>query len=67
MASRSEGQVADDHPVVRHGLVALIDHQSDLCVMAEAATGRAEVEQFAAQQHASWRCCSSSSPANPTQ
>jgi two-component system, NarL family, response regulator len=38
--------VVDDHPVVRHGLVALIDHQPDMCVVAEAATGRAAVEQF---------------------
>ncbi len=41
--------VADDHPVVRHGLVALIDHQPDMCVVAEASTGQAAVEQYAAQ------------------
>jgi two-component system NarL family response regulator len=40
--------VVDDHPVVRHGLVALINHQADLTVVGEAATGRAAVEQFAA-------------------
>jgi DNA-binding NarL/FixJ family response regulator len=40
--------VVDDHPVVRHGLVALINHQADLHVVGEAATGRAAVEQFAA-------------------
>lgn len=42
--------VADDHPVVRHGLVALIDHQADMCVVAEAGNGREAVEQYAAQQ-----------------
>jgi two-component system NarL family response regulator len=42
--------VVDDHPVVRHGLVALINHQADLTVVGEAATGRAAVEQFAALQ-----------------
>lgn len=42
--------VADDHPVVRHGLVALIDHQADMCVVAEAGNGREAVEQYAALQ-----------------
>jgi two-component system NarL family response regulator len=42
--------VADDHPVVRHGLVALLDHQPDMCVVAEVSTGRAAVEQYAAHQ-----------------
>jgi two-component system NarL family response regulator len=42
--------VADDHPVVRHGLVALIDHQADMTVVAEVGTGREAVEQYAALQ-----------------
>jgi two-component system, NarL family, response regulator len=42
--------VADDHPVVRHGLVALIDHQPDMCVVAEVGNGREAIEQYAAQQ-----------------
>jgi two-component system, NarL family, response regulator len=42
--------VVDDHPVVRQGLVALIDHQPDMGVVAEADTGRVAVEQFQAQQ-----------------
>lgn len=42
--------VADDHPVVRHGLVALIDHQPDMAVVAEVGTGREAVEQFALHQ-----------------
>lgn len=42
--------VVDDHPVVRHGLVALIDHQPDMSVVAEADNGRAAVEQFHVQR-----------------
>lgn len=42
--------VADDHPVVRHGLVALIDHQPDMAVVAEVGSGRAAVEQYVAHQ-----------------
>jgi two-component system NarL family response regulator len=38
--------VADDHPVVREGLVTLIDRQSDMQVVAEAGNGRDAVEQF---------------------
>jgi two-component system, NarL family, response regulator len=40
--------VVDDHPMVRHGLVALIDHQPDLTVAAEASNGREAVAQFQA-------------------
>lgn len=36
--------IADDHPVVREGLVAMINRQPDMCVVAEAADGRAAVE-----------------------
>lgn len=36
--------VADDHPVVREGIAAMIDRERDLRVVAEAADGRAAVE-----------------------
>jgi two-component system NarL family response regulator len=38
--------IADDHPVVREGLVALINRQPDMKVVAEATNGRETVEQF---------------------
>ena len=38
--------VADDHPVVREGLVALVSRQPDMVVVAEAADGRELVEKF---------------------
>jgi two-component system NarL family response regulator len=40
--------VVDDHPVVRHGLTVLINHQPDLQVVAEATNGLEAVAQFAA-------------------
>jgi two-component system NarL family response regulator len=40
--------VADDHPVVRHGLIALVEHQPDMTVVAEAETGRQAVALFQA-------------------
>lgn len=39
MAERIRIVVADDHPVVREGLVAMLSTQSDLEVVGEAATG----------------------------
>lgn len=41
--------VADDHPVVLEGLVALINRQSDMQVVAQARNGREAVELFLAQ------------------
>ena len=38
--------IAEDHPVVRAGLVALINHRPDMVVVAEAANGRELVEEF---------------------
>jgi len=38
--------IADDHPVVREGLVALINRRPDMVVVAEASNGREAVEQF---------------------
>ena len=40
--------VADDHPVVREGLVALITRHPDMCVVAEAENGREAVEKYRA-------------------
>jgi len=41
--------IADDHPIVRAGLKALINRRPDMTVVAEAADGREAVELF--QQH----------------
>ncbi|MEI6499956.1 MAG: response regulator transcription factor [Armatimonadota bacterium] len=38
--------IADDHPVVREGLAALIDRRPDMTVVAEASNGRELVAQF---------------------
>ena len=38
--------IADDHPVVREGLVALINRRPDMVVVAEVSNGREAVEQF---------------------
>src|ERR1700688_429250 len=38
--------VADDHPVVREGLITMIDRQSDMRVVAQASTGREAVDKF---------------------
>jgi DNA-binding NarL/FixJ family response regulator len=40
--------VADDHPAVREGLISLINRQSDMRVVAEAASGTEAVEKFLA-------------------
>lgn len=42
--------LADDHPVVRQGLAALINRQPGMRVVAEAATGREAVVLFAEQR-----------------
>jgi two-component system NarL family response regulator len=39
--------IADDHPIVREGLVASLNRVSDMTVVCEAATGREAVELFA--------------------
>lgn len=41
--------VADDHPVVRQGLAAIIDSQADMTVVAAAADGAAAVDAY--RQH----------------
>jgi two-component system NarL family response regulator len=38
--------VADDHPMVREGLVSLINREPDMRVVAEAGNGREAIEQF---------------------
>ena len=38
--------VADDHPIVRAGLSALIDRQDDMRVVAQSASGREAVDQY---------------------
>ena len=38
--------IADDHPVFRHGLAALIETETRLVLVAEAATGREALEQY---------------------
>jgi DNA-binding NarL/FixJ family response regulator len=38
--------IADDHPVVREGLLALVNSQPDMEVVGEAADGRQAVQQF---------------------
>lgn len=38
--------VADDHPVVRRGLVLMLDVESDIEVVGEASNGREAVEKF---------------------
>ena len=42
--------VADDHPVVREGLVRLIERQPDMHVVAEASNGREALERFLDQR-----------------
>jgi two-component system NarL family response regulator len=42
--------IADDHPVVRQGLAALIDRQPGMQVVAEAGTGREAVDAFHTHQ-----------------
>lgn len=42
--------VVDDHPVVRAGLVAIINAQSEMSVVAEAADGQSAIELFRRHQ-----------------
>jgi DNA-binding NarL/FixJ family response regulator len=42
--------LADDHPIVREGLAALINRRPDMTVIAEAGTGREAVELFLEQR-----------------
>src|SRR5262245_53239946 len=40
----------DDHPLLREGLATLIDHQPDMRVVAQAATGAEAIHAFRAQR-----------------
>jgi two-component system, NarL family, response regulator len=42
--------VADDHPVVREGLILLLEREPDLQVIAQASNGREAVEEFVDQR-----------------
>jgi DNA-binding NarL/FixJ family response regulator len=42
--------IADDHPVVREGVAAMIERRPDMTVVAEAATGREAVAAYRAAQ-----------------
>ncbi len=42
--------VADDHPIVRDGLVAVLSTQADFNIVGEAGTGNETIQQFAACQ-----------------
>jgi two-component system, NarL family, response regulator len=41
--------IADEHPIVREGLAALINRRSDMIVIGEASSGREAVDKFVAQ------------------
>jgi len=41
--------VADDHPVVREGVAALVGGQSDMQIVGQASNGREAIQQFRAQ------------------
>jgi two-component system NarL family response regulator len=45
-SARIRTVIADDHPVVREGLRALVNSQQDMKVVGEAANGQQAVEQF---------------------
>jgi DNA-binding NarL/FixJ family response regulator len=42
--------VADDHPIVRQGLVAILNDQPDMSVVAEVSNGQQAIEQFRIHQ-----------------
>ncbi|MBX6341317.1 MAG: response regulator transcription factor, partial [Thermomicrobiaceae bacterium] len=42
--------VVDDHPVVREGLVAILDAQPDMAVVGEAADGHEAVRAYRAER-----------------
>jgi DNA-binding NarL/FixJ family response regulator len=42
--------VADDHPIVRQGLVAILNDQPDMSVVAEVSDGQQAIEQFRIHQ-----------------
>jgi DNA-binding NarL/FixJ family response regulator len=42
--------IADDHPIVREGLIAVLETQSDFEIIGESGTGQQAIEQTLAQQ-----------------
>jgi DNA-binding NarL/FixJ family response regulator len=42
--------VADDHPIVREGVAALVDGQPDMSIVGQASNGREAIQQFRTQQ-----------------
>jgi DNA-binding NarL/FixJ family response regulator len=42
--------LADDHPIVREGVAALVDGQPDLSIVGQASNGREAIQQFRAQK-----------------
>ena len=42
--------VADDHPMLRHGIVGLVGAQSDMTLVAEAANGHEAIQHFRAHK-----------------
>lgn len=40
----------DDHPLMREGIAAMINHQADMVLVAEAADGREAIQQFREHQ-----------------
>jgi DNA-binding NarL/FixJ family response regulator len=49
-AARIRVLSVDDHPLLREGIGALVNAQPDMQLVAQAATGRAAVEQYRAQR-----------------
>jgi DNA-binding NarL/FixJ family response regulator len=41
--------VVDDHPLLRGGVTALVNSQSDMSIVAQASNGREAIQQFRAQ------------------
>ncbi len=37
---------ADDHPLLREGIAAIINNQDDMVMVAQASTGREAIQQF---------------------
>ncbi len=48
--SRLSVLVADDHPVVREGLVSLLSREPDMYIVAQACNGREAIDKFVAHQ-----------------
>jgi YesN/AraC family two-component response regulator len=42
--------VADDHPIVREGVAALVGGEPDMSIVGQASNGREAIQQFRAQQ-----------------